>query len=242
MSAPKSIPRSVAIIMDGNGRWAKRRGLMRIKGHESGVQAVRETVEECARLGVEALTLYTFSEENWLRPRREIGLLMNLLKKFLVDERPTLMSNRVRLVHSGRRERLDDDVLKLLDETIEMTAGNDGMALCLALSYGGRAELADATRAIAEKVRAGDLDPSEIDEDTVSAHLYRPEIPHPDLMIRTAGEMRISNFLLWQLSYAEFFVVEDCWPDFRKEHLWAAFEAFGRRDRKFGKVSQKTDG
>lgn len=238
MSEPTTIPRSVAIIMDGNGRWAKRRGLIRIKGHESGITAVRESTEECARLGVEALTLYTFSEENWRRPKHEIALLMKLLKRFLVEERPTLMDNGIRLVHAGRRERLSDDVLATLDETVELTKHNDRMVLCLALSYGGRAELVDATRAIAAKAARGELDPEAIDEDLISRSLYRPDIPHPDLLIRTAGEMRISNFLLWQISYAELYVVEECWPDFRKQHLWAAFEAFGQRNRKYGAVSK----
>lgn len=238
MTDPQAIPRSIAIIMDGNGRWARRRGLARIKGHENGTKAVRESVTECARLGVEALTLYTFSEENWRRPKREIDLLMKLLGKFLVDERPTMMDNNVRLVHAGRRERLSEKTIALLDETIELTAGNTGMSLCLALSYGGRAELVDATRAIARKVVAGELPLDAIDEDTISAHLYRPELPHPDLLIRTAGELRVSNFLLWQISYAEMFVVEECWPDFRKEQLHAAIAAYGQRVRKFGTVAQ----
>ena len=235
---PAAIPRSVAVIMDGNGRWARRRGFERIKGHEHGITAVRESVEECARLGVEALTLYTFSEENWRRPKHEIGLLMKLLKRFLVDERPRLMDNNVRLVHAGRVARLSPDVLAKLDETIELTKDNDGMRLCLALSYGGRAELVDAMRAIAAKVAAGELAADAIDEATINAHLYQPELPHPDLLIRTAGEMRISNFLLWQISYAELYVVDECWPDFRKEHLHAAFESFGQRERKFGAVTK----
>jgi undecaprenyl diphosphate synthase len=230
------VPRSVAVIMDGNGRWARAQGFERIRGHERGIDAVRETVEECARLGVEALTLYAFSEENWSRPRREIALLMNLLKRFLVSERPTLMDNGVRVVHSGRTERLDAEVMSRLRETIELTAANDGMVLCLAISYGGRAELADACRRIAARVAAGELDPATIDESTVRAHLYQPHLPDPDLLIRTAGELRISNFLLWQISYAELHVADVCWPDFRKEHLWEAFRAFGRRVRKFGAV------
>lgn len=230
------VPRSVAIIMDGNGRWARSRGLERIRGHERGITAVRETVEECARLGVQGLTLYAFSEENWSRPQREISMLMRLLKKFLVEERPTLMKNRVQLLHVGRRERLAPDVLAILDETIEQTAGNDGMKLGLAISYGGRAEIVDATRRIACAVRDGELDPEKLDEETFRRFLYHPEIPDPDLMIRTAGEMRVSNFLLWQVSYAELHVEEVCWPDFRKEHLHAALRAFGRRVRKFGAV------
>jgi undecaprenyl diphosphate synthase len=231
------VPRSCAIIMDGNGRWARSRGLERIRGHERGIQAVRETVEECARLGVEGLTLYAFSEENWSRPQREISMLMRLLVRFLVDERPTLMDNGVRLLHVGRRARLSPEVLRTLDESVALTASNTGMRLGLAISYGGRAEIVDAVRRIAERVRAGELDPASIDEEVFRSHLYHPEIPDPDLLIRTAGELRVSNFLLWQISYAEMHVEEVCWPDFRKEHLHAAFRAFGRRVRKFGAVA-----
>ena len=223
--------------MDGNGRWARKRGFERIKGHESGIESVRTCVEECARLGVEALTLYAFSEENWSRPKREIRVLMKLLKRFLVEERPTLMDNDVRMVHSGRRNRLDADVLDLLDETIELTSGNGGMTLSLAISYGGRTEICDAVRAIAEKVQRGELEPGAIDQAVIAAHLYQPSLPDPDLLIRTAGEMRVSNFLLWQISYAEIHVAEVCWPEFRREHLWAAFADFKRRVRKFGAVS-----
>lgn len=232
----QAVPRSVAVIMDGNGRWARNAGLERIRGHEKGITAVRTTVTECASLGVEALTLYAFSEENWQRPQREIRLLMNLLRRFLVDERPTLMDNRVRLLHAGRRERLSPEVLALLDETIELTASNDGMRLCLAISYGARQELADAMRTMAEKVRAGELDPAEIDEAQVAAHLYQPGLPDPDLLIRTAGEHRISNFLLWQISYAEIHTVDLCWPDFDAAALAGAFADYASRVRKFGKV------
>jgi undecaprenyl diphosphate synthase len=222
--------------MDGNGRWAKRAGLERIRGHERGIDAVRTTVTECARLGVEALVLYAFSEENWQRPQREIDLLFKLLKRFLVDELGTLMKNQVRLLHSGRRARLSPDVTKLLDSTVAATAGNRGMKLSLAISYGGRQELLDAMQAIAQEVRAGALAPDAIDETVVRAHLYQPELPDPDLLIRTAGEMRISNFLLWQVSYSEIFVSDVCWPDFGAEQLHAAFRDYGQRVRKFGKV------
>ena len=230
------VPRSVAVIMDGNGRWAKRAGLERIRGHERGIDAVRTTVTECARLGVEALVLYAFSEENWQRPQREIDLLFKLLRRFLVEERDTLMQNRVRLLHSGRRARLAPDITKLLDETMALTAGNTGMRLSLAISYGGRQELADAMQAIGRLVQQGKLDPAQIDEATIRAHLYHPELPDPDLLIRTAGELRISNFLLWQVSYAEIHKCDVCWPEFGKEHLEAAFRDYGRRVRKFGKV------
>jgi undecaprenyl diphosphate synthase len=230
------VPRSVAVIMDGNGRWAKQAGLERIRGHERGIDAVRTTVTECARLGVEALVLYAFSEENWQRPRREIDLLFKLLKRFLTEELGTLNENRVRLLHSGRRARLAPDVQQLLDHTIAATAGNTGMRLSLAISYGGRQELVDAMQAIAREVAAGRLAPEAIGEDTVRAHLYQPGLPDPDLLIRTAGERRISNFLLWQVSYAEIHVADVCWPEFGATHLLEAFRDYGRRVRKFGKV------
>lgn len=239
-SKPQSelvVPRSVAVIMDGNGRWAKRAGLERIRGHEKGIDAVRNTVTECARLGVEALVLYAFSEENWQRPQREIDLLFKLLKRFLVEELDTLMQHRVRLLHSGRRERLAKDVLQLLDSTIAATAGNTGMRLSLAISYGGRQEIVDAVRTLATKVRRGELEPSAIDEAAIHAHLYQPDLPDPDLLIRTAGERRISNFLLWQVSYAEIHVSDVCWPEFGKDQLHTAFRDYGQRVRKFGKVT-----
>ncbi len=230
------VPRSVAVIMDGNGRWARTADFERIRGHEKGVDAVRDTVTECAKLGVEALTLYAFSEENWERPKREVSLLMGLLKKFLQSELGTLMDNGVRLVHAGRRARLPSDVLTLLDDTIAKTAGNRGMRLCLAISYGARQELADAVRAIARDVKSGALLPEAVDETTIASRLYQPTLPDPDLLIRTAGEMRVSNFLLWQISYAEIHVAQVCWPDFCKDDLHAAFRDYGRRVRKFGKV------
>ena len=223
---PLVVPRSVAVIMDGNGRWARRAGFERIFGHERGVDAVRTTVTECARLGVQALTLYAFSEENWQRPEREIKLLFGLLERFLVQELPTLRQNRVRLVHAGRRERIPPKVLQLLDATIAATAAHDGLQLCLAISYGGRQEIVDAGRLL----------PGAIDEAAIAARFYQPQLPDPDLLIRTAGEMRISNFLLWQVSYSELHVSDVCWPEFGKEHLHAAFRDYGRRVRKFGKV------
>jgi undecaprenyl diphosphate synthase len=231
------VPRSVAVIMDGNGRWAKQAGLERIRGHERGIDAVRTTVTECAGLGVQALVLYAFSEENWQRPQREIDLLFKLLQRFLVEERPTLMQNRVRLLHAGRRERLAPKVLALIDETVALTAQNGGMRLSLAISYGGRQEIVDAVRTLAAKVQRGELAPQAIDEAAIHAHLYQPDLPDPDLLIRTAGERRISNFLLWQVSYAEIHVSDVCWPDFGAEHLQAAFRDYGRRVRKFGKVT-----
>ncbi|MFM1870911.1 MAG: Isoprenyl transferase [Planctomycetota bacterium] len=230
------VPRSVAVIMDGNGRWARRAGFERIFGHERGVDAVRATVTECAKLGVQALTLYAFSEENWQRPEREVRLLFGLLEKFLVKELPTLQQNRVRLVHAGRRERIPAGVLDLLDRTIAATAHHDGLRLCLAISYGGRQEIVDSVRKLAREVAAGRLSPEAIDEAAIHAGLYQADLPDPDLLIRTAGEMRISNFLLWQVSYSELYVSEVCWPEFGVEHLHAAFRDYGRRVRKFGKV------
>lgn len=230
------VPRSVAVIMDGNGRWARRAGLERIRGHEKGIDAVRNTVTECAKLGVEALTLYAFSEENWDRPKREVALLMQLLRRFLIHERPTLMDNNVRLLHAGRSQRLESDVVDLLAETIALTAGNTGMRLCLAISYGGRQELVDAMWELARAVQRGTLQPDDIDERAIAQRLYQPTLPDPDLLIRTAGEVRVSNFLLWQISYAEIHVADACWPEFGIEHLHAAFRDFGRRVRKFGKV------
>jgi len=228
------VPRSLAIIMDGNGRWARARGFARIRGHEQGVRAVRDTVTECARLGLVSLTLYAFSEENWKRPAREVRFLMGMLKRFLVEERPTLMDNGVRLVHCGRVERLPEDVRATLFETETMTVENDGLVLNLALSYGGRQEIVDAARQLAAEVKAGTLEIDDIDEAKLAARLYRPELPDPDLVIRTAGELRISNFLLWQISYSEIYVTDVCWPEFQVEHLHAAFAAFRQRERRFG--------
>jgi len=231
------VPRSVAIIMDGNGRWATGRGFARIKGHENGTVAVREIVEECRRLGVEALTLYAFSEENWRRPKREIELLMRLLRRFLVEQRPELIDNDIRLVHAGRIERLPSKVRATLEESMAMTAENRSMTLCLAISYGGRAEIVDATRRLVERAAAGELGADQVDEQLVSQQMYCPDVPDPDILIRTAGELRVSNFLLWQISYAEIWVTPVLWPDFRKQHLWEAFRAFGKRVRRFGAVT-----
>jgi undecaprenyl diphosphate synthase len=227
------LPRHVAIIMDGNGRWAQRRGLVRTSGHEKGADTIRVITTECAKLGLEQLTLYAFSAENWKRPKAEVAFLMRLLKKFLVRERPTMMDNNVRLTAIGRLDDLPDSARAELDRSIDMTAGNDGLNLCLALGYGGRAEIVDAMRVIGQKIVAGELRPEDVDEDTVSAHLYQPG-PHPDLLVRTAGEMRVSNFLLWQISYAEIYVTDRCWPEFGVEELHAAFTDFTTRTRKYG--------
>ena len=227
-------PENVAIIMDGNGRWAQTRGLRRIAGHREGVNSVREIVTSCARMGMQSLTLYAFSVENWKRPRREVLYLMRLLKRYLVQERPTLMKNGIRLRAIGRVDDLPEDSLATLRETERLTSGNDGMTLRLALSYGSRAELADAAKAVARDAVAGVLDPDDIDEETLRRYLYDPVTPDPDLMIRTAGEMRLSNFLLWQASYAELHVADVCWPDFDRSQLLRALESYARRTRKFG--------
>ena len=235
-------PEHIAIIMDGNGRWAQRRGLRRVLGHREGVTSVRETTTECARMGVKSLTLYAFSVENWKRPRAEVRFLMGMLRDFLVDERPTLMENGVRLEGLGRLDDLPDDALETLRETERLTADNDGMLLRLALSYGSRTELADATRRLAEEVRAGRLAPEDINEETLRGFLYDPETPDPDLLIRTAGEMRLSNFLLWQISYAELHVTDVCWPEFRRPELLEALRSYAGRERRFGGLIQDAPG
>lgn len=227
-------PEHIAIVMDGNGRWAKARGMPRVHGHRSGVGSVREITTACARMGVKSLTLYAFSVENWRRPDREVGYLMRLLRVFLHRERRTLMDNDVRLRGLGRLEELPASALAELRRTERMTASNPGMLLRLALSYGGRSELADATRRMCREALAGRLDPEAIDEETLRAYLYDPETPDPDLMIRTAGEMRVSNFLLWQISYSELYVTELCWPEFRKPQLLEALRSYARRKRKYG--------
>jgi undecaprenyl diphosphate synthase len=230
-------PRHIAIIMDGNGRWAERRGLPRIEGHRRGVASVRSATEEAARLGIGQLTLYCLSSENWKRPRRELDLLMHLLEQYLIEERKTLAEENVRLTVIGRRDGLPASVLKEMDKTIESSNSHTGLVLCLAINYGGRGEVADAVRSIAHEVHAGRLDPNAISEETVGKHLYTAGMTDPDLLIRTAGEMRISNFLLWQISYAELWVTEHCWPEFREEDLRAAIRDFASRDRRFGGLS-----
>jgi len=231
---PARTPRHVAIIMDGNGRWANQRGLPRIQGHLQGVQSVRGTVEEGCRLGLEQLTLYCLSVENWKRPRAELDFLMTLLHKYLLDERAEIMEQNIRFTTIGRREGLPDEVLREMDENIRITQGNAGMVLCLAINYGGRTELVDAVRTLAAQVRAGRLDPEAIDEETVSGALYTAGMPDPDLLIRTAGELRVSNYLLWQISYAELWVTDKCWPDFDRATFHQALRDFGARERRFG--------
>ncbi|MFO0973488.1 MAG: polyprenyl diphosphate synthase [Phycisphaerae bacterium] len=230
------LPRHVAIIMDGNGRWAQRRGWPRVRGHEAGAANVREIVRFCARLGIECLTLYSFSSENWRRPADEVGFLMDLYVRYLIRERDEILSNDIRLVQIGRRAGLPEPVLRELDRTVELSARNPGMTLCLAINYGARAELVDACQKLARRAAAGELAADEIDEQAISDALDTRGLPDPDLLIRTAGEMRISNFLLWQISYAELHVAAECWPDFSVDCLAAALRDFAGRRRRFGNV------
>src|SRR5262245_2026601 len=236
-SAPAA--RHVAIIMDGNGRWAEARGLPRIKGHREGAESVRSVTRHAAKLGLEQLTLFAFSTENWKRPAREVTYLWRLLRRYLVEERPELMDNGIRMTAIGRIAGLPDYVQKALAETIALTANNQRMTLCLALNYGGRTEIADAVRRIAAEVAAGRMRPEQIDEATIEARLYQREMPPLDLLVRTAGEQRVSNFLLWQLSYAELVSVETPWPDFREEELDAVLAEYATRVRRFGGLVSK---
>lgn len=234
---PERLPRHVAIIMDGNGRWAQRRGLGRIRGHEAGAENVREIVTHCARLGIEALTLYSFSTENWNRPIDEVTQLMKLYVEYLIKERDEIMDNGVRLIQLGRRAGLPDEVLRELDKTATLSRENGGMKLCLAINYSSRIEIVDAIRSIARRAVSGEIAPGDIDETVVSDSLYTAGVPDPDLLIRTAGEMRVSNFLLWQISYSELYVTDVFWPDFHAAELNKAIEAYAGRDRRFGRVS-----
>jgi undecaprenyl diphosphate synthase len=231
---PQRLPRHVAIIMDGNGRWARQRGLQRVEGHLRGVGSVRATVEECCRLGIGQLTLYCLSSENWKRPQAELDFLMALLGQYLVEEREEILQQNIRFGTIGRREGLPEGVLHEIDENVRLSKDNTGMVLCLAINYGGRTELVDAVRALAGQVQKGKLDPDAIDEDAISGALYTAGMPDPDLLIRTAGEMRVSNFLLWQISYAELWVTERCWPDFDEATLRQALRDYGARERRFG--------
>jgi len=234
--APELVPRHIAIIMDGNGRWAKSRGLPRAAGHRAGAEAVREVVSACQDLGVEFLTLYAFSSENWNRPQKEIDSLMSLLERFLKSKAQELSDKNVRLRSIGRTELLPPSSRYELDKAIEATKGNTGLTLILALSYGSREEITDAARRIVTKVQDGELSLSEIDEQHFADHLDTAQYPDPDLLIRTSGELRLSNFLLWQLSYAEFYVTQKNWPDFRKSDFLEAIDNYSRRNRRFGRV------
>ncbi len=237
---PERRPRHIAVIMDGNGRWAQQQGLPRIEGHRRGADSARAVTEECARLGIEQLTLYCFSSENWKRPRAELDFLMSLLERYMAQQRAEVVERGVRVSVIGRREGLPGDALREMDQTVAATSANTGLHVCLAINYGGRAELADAVRAIAAKVRAGELDPAGISEQTISEHLYTAGMPEPDLLIRTAGELRVSNFLLWQISYAEIWVTDCYWPDFGVPQLHAAVRDYARRNRRFGGLAPGT--
>jgi undecaprenyl diphosphate synthase len=230
------VPRHVAIIMDGNGRWAQQRKLSRIEGHRTGAESVRAIVRACGELGIEYLTLYAFSSENWKRPKMEVSALMHLLEFYLKQEIPELNKNNVRLAAIGRLHELPGSAQKQLAKSIEALSKNTGLTLVLSLSYGGRAEIVDAVRSLTREVKAGRLDSANIDEKVIAQHLYTRGIPDPDLLIRTSGEMRVSNFLLWQISYAEIYVTETLWPDFRKTQLVAAIEDFSKRHRRFGRI------
>ena len=230
----KGLPRHIAIIMDGNGRWAQRQELPRIEGHRHGVTTVRKITEKCSELGIEHLTLYCLSSENWKRPSAEIDFLMHLLQQYMIEERGTIMQNNLRVRMLGRRAAIPEHVLCELDKTVEISRTNTGMWLNLAINYGARTEIVDAVRAISDKVHSAGLDWHDIDEDTISKHLYTAEVPDPDLLIRTAGELRVSNFLLWQISYAEIWVTDQCWPEFDESSLCQAIREFTTRDRRFG--------
>jgi len=236
---PMKVPRHVAVIMDGNGRWARKRALNRVRGHEEGAESVREIVRTSREIGVSFLTLYAFSEENWKRPFHEIQALMKLLKRFLVSEAPEMLENGIRLQAIGRTDRLPKDVQKALQETIRKTSENQDMVLTLALSYGGRQEILDAVTRIAGRVLGGELRPEEIDEETISGELYTARMPDPDLLIRTSGEFRVSNFLLWQIAYAELYVTPTLWPDFRKAEYMEAIADFQQRERRFGATGEQ---
>ena len=241
MSSPSGVPadklpRHIAVIMDGNGRWARERGLPRIEGHRRGSESVRACTAACIEAGVPYLTLYAFSKENWQRPADEVGALMLLLDRFLAERTAEIMERNIRLLAIGHLADLPGKARKRLEDTIAKSANNTALTLTLALSYGARTEIVDATRAIAREVKAGKLDPETINEDTIASHLYTAGVPDPDLLVRTSGEMRISNFLLWQISYAEIVVTPKLWPDFTKEDLFAAMQEYARRNRRYGAI------
>ena len=230
------LPRHVAVIMDGNGRWARRQGLPRIEGHRQGVRSVRAVVEECCRLGLRQLTLFCLSVENWKRPPEELAFLMLLLQQYLIEERAEILEQNIRFTSIGRREGMPSEVLHELDENVRRSADNTGLVLCLALNYGGRTEIVDMVRRIAAAVARGELQPGDVDEETVNQALDTAGMPDPDLLLRTSGEMRVSNFLLWQISYAEIWVTDRCWPEFGRADLHAALRDYAARDRRFGGI------
>jgi len=235
-AAQELLPLHVAVIMDGNGRWAKERGLPRIEGHRRGAESARAIIKAASEAGIRYLTLYTFSVENWNRPKTEVDAIMKYLAYYLKKESPELDRNNVQLEVIGQIHRLPEPVQKQLEKSRQQLSKNTGLTLVLALSYGARAEIVGASRAIAEKVQSGDLVPEEVTETLFGMHLYTSQIPDPDLLIRTSGEMRLSNFLLWQVSYAEMVVAETLWPEFRKAEFYNALEEFAKRHRRFGKL------
>jgi len=235
----ENLPRHIAIIMDGNGRWAKQKGMLRAFGHESGVKSVRETVEACAKLKIGYLTLYAFSTENWNRPRLEVDALMSILMNSLKKELPTMQKNNIRLHTIGNADMLPDRPKRQLYEVIEKTKTNTGMVLTLALSYGSREEITAAVKEICELIKTGQLDTADINENLIGSHLYTRNMPDADLVIRTSGEQRISNFLLWQAAYAELYFTNVLWPDFREKDLHEALISYQKRERRFGKTSEQ---
>lgn len=235
------IPEHIAIIMDGNGRWARSKGSIRLHGHKVGVDSVRDITESCAQLGVKYLTLYAFSTENWGRPSSEVRGLMRLLVSSLRKEADNLHENNIRLVTIGQTDRFPEDCKKQLNEAIDLTEDNDRLQLCLALSYSGRWDITEAVKKIATHVKEGRLDPALINDQMIADHLSTAEVPDPDLIIRTSGEYRISNFLLWQLAYSELYITEQFWPDFRRDELYKAIDSYQSRDRRFGKIDSSKD-
>lgn len=231
---PQKLPKHVAIIMDGNGRWAKKKTLNRVRGHEEGAESVRNIVRTSREIGISWLTLYAFSEENWKRPEYEVKGLMTLLKRFLKGELDEMLHNGIRFQTIGRTSKLPSDVQKILYETTDKTSQNKDMVLTLALSYGGRQEIFDTIRKISKRIESGDMTSEEISEQLIADYLYTTGMPDPDLLIRTSGEYRVSNFLLWQIAYAEIYITPTLWPDFRKEEYLLAIEEFQRRERRFG--------
>ena len=242
MKDMKNIPRHVAIIMDGNGRWAKEKNLPRVEGHRKGSEVVRKIVEVSRETGIKVLTLYAFSEENWNRPKDEVQALMGLLAEFLQSELPKMMDERIRLCAIGRFSQLPDIVRRVLLETITLTKDNGGMILNLALSYSGRGEIVDAAKEIAVQVAEKRVTSEEIDEDMIARHLYTKDLPDPDLLIRTSGEMRISNFLLFQAAYTELFFTQTLWPDFTEEEFLSALKNYSSRERRYGLTSEQLTG
>ncbi len=237
---PETLPFHVAIIMDGNGRWAKKRLMNRVKGHEQGTQTVRSIVTAARELGIGMITLYAFSTENWARPKLEVKALMMLLKKFIMSERKEFSRNQIRVNIIGQKHRLPLDVQREVDITLALTENNDKMVLNLALSYGSREEIANAVKQIAKKIESKEFDPEDITQDLISDHLYTRTMPDPDLIIRTSGEYRLSNFMLWQAAYSEIYICDTLWPDFSKDEFIEILKNYQKRDRRFGKISCST--